>query len=907
MSVTMNEDICILDGYGLIYRAYFALISKPLTDRDGNNVSAILGFFRTLFSLYAGHDAERIVVALDPAGPTFRHQLYPEYKANRDPAPVDLHAQVPLIKDMLGFLGIPVICMDGFEADDIMGSVAAYCRKKGLICQVVSTDKDVMQLICDTVIMLRPEKGGNIQVVDEDVVQKERGVRPDQFIDYLALVGDSTDNIPGVAGIGPKSAAELLSEWGDLDRLYDNLDAAAKGARLKRLTAGRDNAYLSRDLVTIRKDLDVAEIIESASFRPVDFAAAVAFLRDRSMRSLVDELAALFPEYDLPEDKAVAGGDDGENQIQYTAILTSKQLASWKEKILQAGIVALDTETDSLDPMRASLVGLSMAVDSLEAAYLPVRRPDGECLNYAVIVEWLTDVFCRNPVKIIGQNFKYDIKVLRRAGVPIGSAWFDTMIAAWVLDVSSPIGMDALASRYLRVSTLKFKDVVPANGSFADVPLDLAMEYAAEDAAVTLQLYKHLAPLLEADGERLKVFREYEMPLLPILAEMEIEGIGLDVFELEAYASELKEGIYASEREIYSLCGRKFNIASPKQLQQILFEERGLTPSKKTKTGYSTDNSVLRDLAADDPLPGKVLFYRSLTKLKSTYVDVLPQMIHPEDGRIHTNYSQTGAATGRLASTNPNLQNIPVRDDNGRRIRAAFKSRPGCKFVSADYSQIELVVLAHISGDEALSNAFHSSIDIHAQTAVSLLGLDAADITSEHRRIAKTVNFGVMYGMSPFRLSNELRISRKEAQHFIEAYFTTYSGVKRFIDETIKATEKDGGVRTMAGRFRPLPGIKSPNHAEKSAAERAAVNSRIQGTAADIVKSAMIAVDRSLKEHHPNAKLLLQVHDELLIEAPDAEAPEVASRVKKVMEEASLLSVPLRVDVEIGMSWGDIH
>ncbi len=898
----MNKDVYILDGYGLIYRSYFALINRPLTDRDGKNITGIYAFIRHILSLQNEYSAEKIIVALDSVGPTFRHQQYSEYKANRDSAPEDLHAQVPLIEEMLGFLGIPVVRMDGFEADDIMGSVADYCNAQGIVCRLISSDKDLMQLVGGTVSILRPGRGIGLQHIGVDEVLAEKGVKPEQFIDYLALVGDASDNIPGVAGIGPKTASALISEWGSMDELYNNLETAARGSKLAKLIQGQEDACLSRHLVTIRRDLDIADVVHSAGSLPVDIHSAISFCRDRDMKTLMDEITALHPEY------SVSG--DSSHQLQsttYTAVLTTDQLDFWRKKILEAGTVALDTETDNRDPMQASLVGLSFAVDSTEAAYLPLRRPDGECLEKNLVIEWLTEVFCNNPIRIIGQNFKYDMKVLRRAGVPIGSAWFDTMIAAWVLDASSPVGMDALASRYLNTETTKFSSVVPKGGTFDDVPLDKAVEYAAEDAVITLDLYKHFMPLMDTDEDISRVFWNYEMPLLPILTEMEMKGIGLDIFELEAYSEELRDEIHHLTKKIHSLCGKEFNIASSKQLQKILFEERGLTPGKKTKTGYSTDNSVLSTMVKEDPLPEQVLLYRSLTKLKSTYVDTLPRLVHPQDGRIHTSYSQTGSATGRLSSNNPNLQNIPIRDENGRRIRKAFKSIPGCQFISADYSQIELVILAHISGDTALTEAFRTQIDVHAQTAALLHGIDTSEVTSEQRRLGKVINFGVMYGMSAFRLSNELRISRKEAKHFIDAYFLTYSGVKSFINEAVKNAERDSGIRTMYGRVRPLPGINSRNRIEKSAAERAAVNSIIQGTAADIMKLAMISVDRVLKEHHPTAQMLLQVHDELLIEAQEPEIPLLSSRVKSAMEEVVELSVPLCAEVEAGTSWGDIH
>lgn len=901
----MQDDYYIIDGYGLIYRAYFALISRPLTDKDGQNVSAVHGFFRTLFALHREYGARKLVVALDPAGPTFRHEKYPEYKANRDSAPEDLHAQVPLIEELLAALGIPVIRIDSFEADDVIGSIADFCRREGIPCYLVSADKDLMQLVGDSVFMLRPQKGGGFVRIDADAVLQEKGVRPNQIIDYLALIGDKSDNIPGVPGIGEKTAQALLAQWDNLDNLYANLENAAKGSRLIKLKEGREKAYLSRELVTIICNLNIKNFpgcLERASENP---QAAVHKFRERNLKTLASD-AEVFLGL-RTKDAVLSSPLGGPSAARYSALLSEADLEVWKEKIEHHGIVSLDTETDGINPMQAALVGLSFAVDASEGAYLPLIRPDGPVLDSERVIAWLNELFADRRIKIIGQNFKFDMKILRRAGVNIDAAFFDTMIAAWVLDASSALGMDALASRYLNVSTIKFSDVVKKGASFADVPLEQALNYAAEDAVITWRLYEHFMPLLKADPDRLKIFGDYEMPLQPIFTEMEMTGIGLDTDELDNFGVQLRADIDHLVKEIHRLCGREFNIASPKQLQTVLFEERGLTPGKKTKTGYSTDNNVLSNLTRDDPVPEKILLYRSLTKLKSTYVDVLPRMIHPVDGRIHTTYSQTGAATGRISSNHPNLQNIPIRDENGRRIRKAFKSRPGWKFLSADYSQIELVILAHVSQDAVLSAAFRDARDVHAGTAARLFSVSIDDVSPQQRRMAKAVNFGVMYGMSAFRLSNEMGISRKEAKHFIDSYFTTYAGIRNFIDTTVSLAERDGGVRTLEGRFRPLPGINSRNRVEKAAAERAAVNTRIQGTAADIMKAAMIAVYKELKQHFQESSLLLQVHDELLVEVPEGDVEGVAQLLKNTMEGTAQLSIPLRVSVESGYSWGDLH
>lgn len=905
----MKNRLFILDGYGLIYRAFFALSGRPLTDSNGNNISAIHGFFQTVFFLRKDYGARLIAVAMDTIGLTHRHKLYPEYKATRDAAPESLHAQVPIIRDILGCLGIPVLSVEGYEADDVIGSMAEICRGEDRDCSLVSADKDLMQLIDGNVRMLRPKKGGGFQELGPEQVLEEKGVRPDQMVDYLALIGDSSDNIRGVDGIGEKTAAALLSRWGSLDSLYENIDKAAKGARLLKLKEGKESAYFSRNLVRIVRNLALNNELASIDNGIVDFAAAAREFRKRNMKTLAREAAALAG-HDATEievrlrDK---NGKSGTSEVDYSPILNREQMDEWSGRILQNDLVAFDTETDSLDPMQANLIGVSISIREGEAGYLPIKCVNCNCVPLEEVVKWLNEILGYKELRIIGQNFKYDLKVLRRAGVRLENAWFDTMIAAWVIDAASPVGMDALCERYLGFSTIKFDDVVPRGATFDSVDLEDAVAYAAEDADVTLRLYKVFEKILRTDPRRASIFRNIEMPLLPILATMEIEGIGLEFSALDQYGKELGGEIDSVVSEIHGLCGREFNVASPKQLQEILFRERGLKPGKKTKMGYSTDNTVLMNLAQEDPVPEKILLYRSLSKLKSTYVDVLPHLVHPGDGRIHTNYSQVGAATGRLSSNNPNLQNIPVRDENGRRIRNAFKSRKGYIFVSADYSQIELVVLAHISGDRGLAEAFSEGVDVHAQTAAQLFGVNALDVTDEQRRMAKAVNFGVMYGMSAFRLSNELGISRREANHFIEAYFTTYGKIRDFIEQTVLDAEADGGVRTLYGRFRPLPGINSRNRIEKSASERAAVNTRIQGTAADIMKKAMMDVNAMIISRFPRVKMLLQVHDELLIESPISSVSELKVALRNTMENVVKLAVPLRVSVETGSTWGEIH
>ena len=921
----MNSSIFILDAYALIYRSYFAFTDRPLTDSQGKNISAVYGFLGTLRLLRRDYRAIKIAVAMDSKVPTFRHERYPGYKANREEAPEDLHSQVSIIEELMRNLGIPVWYVERFEADDIMGSIARHCSEHQQSCFLVTPDKDLMQVVDEWVHLLRPARGRDFNEIDPSGVRKDKGIEPAQVVDYLSLIGDQSDNVPGVKGIGPKTAAKLLEQWGNMDAIYQNLDSAVKGSQLAKLRDGQQMAYLSRELVTVYCDLDLRENIGAIREMETDVRRASAFLMELGVRSFAREVRLLAGIDGAEHDSQRSGvetevnlsglgfpssGDDRPGIIpakkgHYSAILTLEELNAQARRIREFSVVSLDTETDGLDPLRAGLVGVSLAVQPGEAVYIPVLRRDGDCLPPDVLVSWLNSEL--EGKLLIGQNFKYDMKVLQRCGVNIKKAHFDTMIAAWLLDPSSPVGMDALARRYLDFETTSFHDVVPRGGNFIDVPLEKALGYAAEDADVTLRLYNVLSRELKKREVLQKIFDEIEMPLQPVLMAMEQEGISLHREELFNFGRELERSINIVVRETHELCGEIFNLASPMQLQEILFKKRGLKPGKKTRTGYSTDNSVLVDLMAEDPVPGKILLFRSLSKLKSTYVDVLSTLVHPEDERVHTTYSQTGAATGRLSSNNPNLQNIPVRDAFGRRIRSAFKSRPGYCFVSSDYSQIELVILAHISGDEALCEAFHSGKDVHVETAALIMGVDPLDVTPQQRRIAKAVNFGVMYGMSAFRLSNELKISRKEASHFIESYFATYSGIKSFVESTVAQAEIDGGVSTIYGRFRPISGINSRNRVQKSAAERAAVNSRIQGSAADIMKIAMIEVYRMMAEYFPQSRLLLQVHDELLIEVLEADKESLSSRLKTIMESVVSLDVPLKVNIETGFSWGDIH
>ena len=892
-----DEPLFILDGYSLIYRSYFAFIKKPLTNKRGENTSALFGFFRTFFSLFNTYKPSFFAVAMDSLTPTFRHEQYPEYKATRDKTPEELHNQVPLIEEILEALGVPILRVNGYEADDIMATLAEQCREIKRPCFIISGDKDLLQLVQGDVKMLHTEKGEYFEV-DREAVHEKWGIYPEQVLDYLALTGDSADNIPGVKGIGPKTAVSLLEKYETLDNIYAHLDELTAGQK-KKLEENRENAYMSKRLVVLDSSTPLSSSMEDLKLGELHVEAAVPLLLKQDITSIAEEIAGK---------KAV----DRQKPVQakpgvYSAVLSIEDLDTWVEKVRTNKWFAFDVETDNLDSLQAAPVGICLSVVSGEGCYIPLKVPDADCIPEGEVKKRIETILTDPDLYCIGQNIKYDYKVMKRWGITITNIAFDTMIAAWILDSQGgSFGMDNLAARYLQYRTFHFNEVVAKGDTFDSVPLQRAVTYAAEDADITYRLFELFRGQIE-ERKLEKLFYEVEMPLVTVLADMELEGILLDLKTLESYSRELASELAGIEDSVYQLCGEIFNINSTKQLQTILFDKRNLQPIKKTKSGFSTDNSVLEELAKEDPVPELVLKYRALSKLKSTYVDALPKMINPETGKLHTHFMQTGTATGRLSSKDPNLQNIPIRTEEGRRIRASFVPARGNIFLSADYSQIELVILAHLSGDPALSRAFKEGLDVHSQTGSLIFGVPVEEVSAEKRRMAKVINFGIMYGMSGFRLSRELAIPRVQADRFIEAYFHKYAGVKAFIDKTIAEVEQTGTVKTILGRERKIPGINSQNRNEKMGAERIAVNTPIQGSAADIVKLAMLAIVPRLRREGCRAALILQVHDELIFELPAEEKEKVTEIVQEEMESAVTLSVPLKVSVETGSSWGELH
>ncbi len=948
-----KTPLYLIDAYGLIYRSYFAFMSRPLRNAQGHNISALFGFARTLVSLVddgapaAGKDGsllpkpERphcLAAVFDSKALTFRHKEYPEYKANRLKAPDDLHAQIPLVEEMLKTLGIPSLKFDGYEADDIIATLAKHCQREGRQCYILSSDKDLLQLVGQGTYQLRPlkpsksddstitgktvpQRGLPYELVGPDEVKAEWGVGPDKVLDLLSMIGDTSDNVPGVKGIGEKTAVKLMARYGSLDSIYENI-AGIEGAVGKKLAEGKESAYFAKKLIALECEVPLSvKNIDDLSIETLNRSAGASILLREGIRQTAfaldpkasaaggsspqtgDSPGAVPAKDTTPPDSSLLG------KGKYKLILTVPELETIFERAKNQKLLALDFETDSLDAWNARPVGISLSLKPKEAYYVPIAVHGGksEFVPPETVKSLLEPLLMLKDMCIVAHNAKYDYKVTRGWGIPRWkcSIW-DTMVAAWVDDPErNNYSLDSLTGAIFNYDAIPYNSIVPKGSTFDAVDLEKACEYSCEDADLTMRMKYYLEPRL-IRSESLKLFETMEMPLLPVLAEMEGAGIKIEPQILREYGVELRKELKKIEQDTWDLVGHEFNLASTKQLQEVLFTERKLKPGKKTKTGYSTDVAVLEELAREDPVPALILRNRTLAKLKSTYVDTLAEMTGP-DGRLHTHFVQTGTATGRLSSRDPNLQNIPIRDEEGRRIRQAFVAEKGHVLVSADYSQIELVVLAHLSQDANLIKAFKEEKDVHRMTAALIFGISEKDVDSRQRRIAKTINFGVMYGMSAFRLSNELGISRTDAKAFIDAYFATYSGLSKFIESLIKKAETQGFVSTIAGRRRYIPTINSRNKVEKAGAERIAVNTPIQGSAADIVKTAMLKLDGVLAKTKVPARLLLQVHDELILECPKAEAAGVAKMVKTEMENAFPLSVPLRVNVETGQRWGDFH
>jgi len=891
------NTLYLVDGSSYIYRAYHAL--PNLTNSAGEPTGALLGVANMLRRLMKDAGSENIAVVFDAKGPTFRHEMYKQYKANRPPMPLELRQQIEKIHEMVRLLGLPLIQVPGVEADDVIGTLAKRATAENIDCVISTGDKDMAQLVNDHVSLVNTMTETSMDV--DGVVQKF-GVTPEQIVDFLALTGDKADNIPGVEKCGPKTAAKWLGNWQDLEGVMANANDM-KGKIGGYLREALEVLPLSRDLATIRSDLDLEQDVKQLTRGAVDEVELREFLQRNEFNSWLKEMGSQ------------ESSQSSTTEINYTTILDMAGFDHWKEKLEQSELIAFDTETTSLDPMQAELVGLSFAVDAFEAIYIPVGHnyPGAPAqLDRDVVLEALRPLLESESHKKVGQHIKYDMNVLSRYNLAVQGVAFDTMLESYVFNsTGSRHDMDSLALKYLGHQTTHYEDIAGKGAkqiSFSQVSIEDAGHYAAEDADITLRLHQKLWPKLQAEPALEKVLTEIEIPLIPVLARMEQAGVLIDGKILQLQSGELARRMLELEKQAHEAAGQPFNLGSPKQLQQILFEELELPVIRKTPKGQpSTAEDVLKELAVNYELPKLILENRSISKLKSTYTDKLPEQINPYTGRVHTSYHQAVAATGRLSSSNPNLQNIPIRTPQGRKIRTAFIAPPGSLVLAADYSQIELRIMAHLSGDKGLLKAFHDGVDVHRATAGEVFGEDYENVTGDQRRAAKAINFGLMYGMSAFGLGRQLDISRPEAQEYMDTYFSRYPGVRVFMEKTREQAREQGYVETLFGRRLYLPEINASNMMRRQGAERAAINAPMQGTAADIIKIAMIKVDNWLQTDKPGARLVMQVHDELVLEVEELQLEVVRDEVIKHMSAAAELDVPLVVDAGFGKDWDTAH
>ena len=908
-----RERILLVDGHSMAFRAFFAI--RELTTSQGEPVNAVFGFAKTLLKLLREEAPAYAAVAFDTPAPTFRHELYDEYKATRAETPEEFRPQVPLIKELLRGFNIPAITADGYEADDVLVTLAIQAADAGLHALIVTHDKDLMQAVGKHVHILNPH--GEFTLYDAKKVKEKYGVRPNQIVDWLALMGDSVDNIPGVPGIGQKTAAALLEEFGTMDRVLANVDKVKGAKRKENLTTFADQARFSRELTLINDHVPLDIGPRDCPVRDVNREILAPLFARLEFRSLaLDVLGEEVGTNGQPTRAAVAAPDT----VRYTTVTSASQLKGVVRKLKKAGEFCVDLETTSIDPMRAEIVGIALCCEAGDACYVPVGhvgaddmladdpRPDQISLDAALDV--LRPVLEDPAYGKVGQNIKYDMTVLARAGVTVRGVVFDTMVASGLLEPDQlQHKLDVLAQEYLDHTMIPITDLIGKGKnqiSMAQVPVPAAAEYACEDADLTWQLRDVLAPKLDDAGLN-DLFHDVEMPLVPVLENMERAGICVDAKVLHALHRKIQKQINVLQQDIYAAAGREFNINSTQQLGELLFTELGLKSSKRTKTGYSTDSTVLERLSSEHAVPGLVLEYRTLSKLDSTYVQSLPAQIHPETGRVHTSYNQTGAATGRLSSKNPNLQNIPIRTPLGREVRRAFVAQDADHvLLSADYSQIELRVLAHITNDPTLCAVFQDNVDVHAQTSSKIFGVALDDVTPDMRRKAKIANFGLIYGMGPVKLAADMGISRTEAKEFIEHYFAVYPGIQKYMQRAVEDAQRDQYVTTILNRRRYLPDVTSSRAQMRAFAERAAINTPIQGSAADIIKLAMLRLAERLATY-PAWRMLLQVHDELVFELPEADVAAATTIIRDTMAAAYPLRVPLVVDIGYGRSWLDAH
>ncbi|AWK83041.1 DNA polymerase I [Photobacterium damselae subsp. damselae] len=923
MATIPENPLILIDGSSYLYRAYHA--APNFTNSEGQPTGAVYGVINMLRSMLRQFSTEHIAVIFDAKGKTFRDEMFADYKANRPPMPDDLRGQIEPLHAVIKAMGLPLISISGVEADDVIGTLATQASKAGMPVLISTGDKDMAQLVDENITLINTMTD---VVMDPAGVVEKFGIGPELIIDYLALMGDKVDNIPGVPGVGEKTAKALLTGIGGLDALYDRLDEIPalgfRGSKTmpKKLLDNKEGAYLSYQLATIKLDVELditpQELVKAEPdvdeltrlFGQLQFRRWLEEMLSGSDGKIVaDEKAAQA----VASEKVIAPVID---RSGYEVILDQSRFDAWLEQLKSAEAFAFDTETDSLDYMVANLVGVSFAVEEGKAAYVPVAHDyldAPEQLDRDWVLAQLKPLLEDPNQAKIGQNLKYDASVIARYGIEMQGIKYDTMLESYVYN--SVVGrhdMDSLALRYLEHKNISFEEIAGKGKgqlTFNQIDLEQAGPYAAEDADITLRLHNALYPKVSADEKLLHVFSDIEMPLVPVLSRMERTGVLIDSMKLSAQSQEIAQRLDELEKRAFEIADQEFNLSSPKQLQAILFEKMGLPVLKKTPSGTpSTNEEVLQELALDYPLPKLILEYRGLAKLKSTYTDKLPKMVNPATGRVHTSYHQAVTATGRLSSSDPNLQNIPVRNDEGRRIRQAFIAPQGYKVLAIDYSQIELRIMAHLSGDKALLDAFCHGKDIHAATAAEILGLPLEQVSSEQRRRAKAINFGLIYGMSAFGLAKQLDMGRGEAQEYMNTYFERYPGVLEYMETTRTVASEQGYVETLFGRRLYLPDIKSRNGLRRKAAERAAINAPMQGTAADIIKRAMVLVDEWIgQQESGRVRLLMQVHDELVFEVQESEIESVAQEIKALMESAAQLDVPLIADIGYGENWDQAH
>ncbi|MCA6975347.1 DNA polymerase I [Pectobacterium carotovorum] len=929
MAQIAENPLILVDGSSYLYRAYHAF--PPLTNSAGEATGAMYGVLNMLRSLLLQYQPSHVAVVFDAKGKTFRDELFENYKAHRPPMPEDLREQIEPLHKMVKAMGLPLLAVSGVEADDVIGTLAVQAEKAGKSVLISTGDKDMAQLVTPSVTLINTM---NNSILGPQEVCDKYGIPPELIIDFLALMGDASDNIPGVPGVGEKTAQALLQGLGGLDSLYANLDKIAglsfRGAKTMapKLEQHKEVAYLSYQLATIKTDVELELTSDQLTVNELDVdelhrlfsryefkrwlsdVESGTWMQGKKSSQPVQAVSNAVVEQVAEEDNAPTLSADG-----YVTILDEKTLLDWVERLKQAKVFAFDTETDGLDTLTANLIGLSFAIKPGEAAYLPLAHDyldAPEQLDRTKVLALFKPLLEDEKLFKIGQNLKFDKGVMQRYDIDLRGIAFDTMLESYVLDsVAGRHDMDSLAERYLSHKTITFEEIAGKGKNqltFNQIALEQAGPYAAEDADVTLHLHQKLWGKLQPHTDLCQVFQTIDMPLVPVLSRIERTGVLIDPAILAEHSKELTIRLAELETQAYELAGEEFNLSSTKQLQGILYEKQKLPILKKTPKGApSTNEEVLAELALDYPLPKLILEYRGLAKLKSTYTDKLPLMINPATKRVHTSYHQAVTATGRLSSSDPNLQNIPVRNDEGRRIRQAFIAPKGYSIVAADYSQIELRIMAHLSGDKGLLNAFANGLDIHRATASEVFGTALDKVTSEQRRSAKAINFGLIYGMSAFGLSRQLNIPRSESQKYMNLYFERYPGVQDYMERTRQQAAEHGYVSTLDGRRLYLPDIHSRNAMARKGAERAAINAPMQGTAADIIKKAMIAIDDWLQKDTPKVKMIMQVHDELVFEIHDSVIEESISKIKALMEGCMQLNVPLQVDIGTGMNWDEAH